>query len=132
MTPLNVRLVIILFALPAVFIAGWALTYPSASDPKNIRYVLWKANLWKIDLDTATGTMIGDARRNDLVIGRTEGEIRSKFGYLAMPADTSEYLRNCYQNSPWVNKKVLFIRNSSWMVIFDHDIATDLVLVKGC
>jgi hypothetical protein len=43
---------------------GWeqfavvAVTYPSDSDPKNIRYVLWKNGLYGMNLDTATGTMI--------------------------------------------------------------------------
>jgi len=34
------------------------VTYPSDSDPKNIRYVLWKNGLYEMNLDTATGTMI--------------------------------------------------------------------------
>ena len=34
------------------------MTYPSDSDPKNIRYVLWKNGLYEMNLDTATGTMI--------------------------------------------------------------------------
>jgi hypothetical protein len=37
---------------------GGAVTYPSDSDRKNIRYVFWKNGLYGMNLDTATGTMI--------------------------------------------------------------------------
>jgi hypothetical protein len=39
-----------------VFFGIWALTYPSP-DPKSIKYVLWKADLYKLNLDEATGTI---------------------------------------------------------------------------
>jgi hypothetical protein len=49
-------------------VIGWAVTYPSDSDPKNIKYVLWKNGLYGMNLDTATGTMIGDGSREKLVL----------------------------------------------------------------
>ena len=85
-----------------------------------------------MNLDIATGTMIADASRNKLVVGKTEAELRSKFGYLVTLSDASQYLRSCYQSSPWKDRKVLFIRRSPWMVLFDGDKATQLVLIKGC
>ncbi len=36
------------------FFGGWALTYPSP-DPKSIKYVLWKADFYTLNLDEATG-----------------------------------------------------------------------------
>jgi hypothetical protein len=107
------------------------LTYPSASDPKNIEYVFWKAGLYRLNPDTAVETMIGDASRDKLVLGKTKIELRNKFGYLVKPGDASEYLRGCYENSSWKDKDVLFIRQSPWMIVFDGDRATSLVLVKG-
>ena len=68
-------------------IIGWTVTYPSDSDPKNIKYVLWKNDLYGMNLDTATGTMIGDGSREKLVIGKTKVQVREKFGYLSTPAD---------------------------------------------
>jgi hypothetical protein len=118
-----------------IFIAvviGWAVTYPSDSDPKNIKYVLWKNGLHGMNLDAATETMIGDGSREKLVIGKSKVQLREKFGYLSTPADVSQYLRRCYQTSAWKDRDALFIRNSSWMVIFDGDKATELVLIKGC
>jgi hypothetical protein len=113
-------------------VIGWAVTYPSESDPKNIKYLLWKNGLYSMNLDKATGTMIGDVSSERLVVGKTRVQLREKFGYLLPPADVSQCLRGCYQTSPWKNRDALFIRNSPWMVIFDGDKATELILIKGC
>src|SRR6266851_682763 len=82
-------------------VIGLAATYPSDSDPKNIKYVLWKNGLYGMNLDTATSTMIGDGSREKLVIGKTKVQLREKFGYLSTPSDVSQYLRGCYQTSAW-------------------------------
>ena len=132
MTGRPVRIVIIILAFLFIVIGTWVLAYPSDSDPKNIKYVLWKAGLYKMDLDLAAGTMIGDANRNKLVLGKTKMQLRDRFGYLLAPADASAYLRGCSQASPWKGRDVLFIRQNPWMIVFDGDRATDLVLVKGC
>jgi hypothetical protein len=124
--------IIIIIALAVVFFAGWVLMYPSSNDPKNIKYVLWKANLYKLNLDMATATMVGDPNRDKLVLGKTKAQLRDKFGSLLSPADASLYLRGCYQNSSWKDRDVLFIGQSPWMVIFNGEKASDLVLVKGC
>jgi hypothetical protein len=60
----------------------WTFTYPEAG-PKNIKYVLWKHGLYGMDLDTASDTMIGDAGREMLVLGKTKVKLREKFGYLS-------------------------------------------------
>ena len=73
---------IFLFALLVVCIGAWALMYPSSSDPKNIKYVLWKADLYKVSLDQATTAMIGDPKRDKLVVGKTKMQLRDKFGSL--------------------------------------------------
>ena len=85
-----------------------------------------------MDLDIATGTMVGDPDRDKLVVGKTKAQLRDKFGLLLLPAEISPYLRGCYQNSTWKDRKVLFIGQSSWMIVFDGGKATNLILVKGC
>jgi hypothetical protein len=85
-----------------------------------------------MNLDRATATMIGDARRDNLVIAKTKGQLQEQFGYLSAPADAAPYLRGCYQDSAWKNKDVLLIRGSARMVVFDGDKAIGLVLIKGC
>ena len=132
MTKSLARTVALALTIFIAVVIGWAVTYPSDSDPKNITYVLWKNGLYGMNLDAATDAMIGDASREKLVIGRTKVQLREKFGYLSTPADVSQYLRGCYQTSAWKNSDALFIRNCPWMVIFDGDRATALVLIKGC
>jgi hypothetical protein len=114
-----------------ISLSGWVLMYPSP-DPKNIKYVLWKVNLYKLNVDEANGTMVGDRDRNRLVIGKTKEQLRDRFGSLLPPKDASPYLQGCYRNSDWRNRDVLFIGHSSWMVVFEGDKAITLVLVKGC
>jgi len=115
-----------------VFLLGWVLMYPSQDDAKNIRYVLWRAGFPTMDLDRATGTMIGDIARERIVLGKTKEQLRGRFGYLTTLAETSPYRRGCYFSSGWVGKEVLFIRKSDWMVVFEGERATELVLIKGC
>ena len=117
--------------LGIVFVGGWMSAYPSQNDPKNIRYVFWKAGFHAMDLDTAAWTMIGDADRDRIVIGRTKSELRNRFGQLLTPADATPYLRGCYLLY-WKGEDALFIRTSPWLIIFEDDRATDLVLIKGC
>lgn len=127
-----VRVVILVMMVSSAVLICWKLTYPSESDPKNIKYVLWKNGLYPLNPNVATHTMIGDAGHDELVLGKTKTQLRKKFGYLLAPADASPYLRGCYQNSAWKDKDVVFVRDSAWMVIFDGDKATELVLIKGC
>ena|ERR1700688_3107637 len=74
----------------------WVLTYPSESDAKNIKYVLWKNSLYRMNIDTATGAMIGDASREKLVVGQTRAQLRERFGYLSTLAEVSTKRQNSY------------------------------------
>jgi len=86
------RALAIASAILIVGILVWWLTYPQSSDPKNMRYVLWKAGVYKMDLDQATGTMIGDRASERMVVGKTKGELRENL-------DTSLY--------PWTQHPIL-------------------------
>jgi hypothetical protein len=125
------RVAIVLATVLLLTIACWIELYPSTSDPKNIEYVLWKRHLFPLNIDTALGTMIGDASRNELVIGKTETQLRGRFGYLLPVSEVSQYLRGCYEEY-WNGKRVVFLRDSPWMVVLEGDRATELVLIKGC
>ncbi len=117
-------------AVLAIGLGAWGMTYPG-NDPRGLKYVLWKHGLYRMNLDEACDTMIGDARRDAVVLGRTKAELRDRFGYLLTPVQTSKYNRTCYENSS-SSEDALFIRNSSWMVVFDGPRATKLILIKGC
>jgi len=110
-------------------IGAWYLTYPGA-DPKSLKYVMWKAGLYKMDPDLAVSIMVGDNQRDKLVVGKTKEQLRNRFGELLPLSDVSQYYRDGY-NLYWAGKDVLFIRNSPWMIVFDHDRATNLILMKG-
>ena len=126
-----VRAVALVVAFSIAVVIIWTLTYPEP-DPKNIKYVLWKHDLYRMDLDKASDTMIGDASREKLVLKKTRAKLQEKFGYLSTLSGVSPYLRDCYQNSGWKGADVLFIRKSPWMIVFNGDEATKLVLIKGC
>ena len=112
--------------------------------PRTSSTFLWKAGLYNLNLDLATHVMVGDRGREKLVLGKTEAQLRNRFGYLLTPEQASPYLRGCtsdppvyqadppYGSSPWKDKKRLFIRSSPWMVVFDGEKATELWLIKGC
>lgn len=131
---MNLRMYVSVTILAAMVIVlgGWVVLYPSANDSKNMRYVLWKAGLCSMDIDVATGTMIGDIHRDKLVIGKTDQQLQRRFGLLMEPSGATQYLRDCYQQSPWHGEEVRFIRHSSWMVVFRDHKATNLILIKGC
>jgi len=116
----------------AIGVGGWVTLYPSPNDPKNMRYVLWKAGLCSLDLGVATGTMIGDPQRDKLVIGKTDEQLQRRFGRLLEESETQQYFRDCFQSSPWKGQEVRFIQNSPWMVVFREHKATNLILLKGC
>jgi hypothetical protein len=118
--------------VPCLVLGLWEATYPGIDDPKNIHYLLWKSGFASIDLDRALGTMTHDAHSESLVLGKSEDELRKRFGYLRSLDEASSYLRNCYQGSYWNGQRVMFLRNSWYMVVFKNGKATDLVLVKGC
>jgi hypothetical protein len=84
-----------------------------------------------IDPDRALSIMTHDDSR-PLVIGKSEGELRKRFGYLRSLDEARPYLRGCYRGSDWNGGTVMFLRDSEYMVVFRNDKATDLILVKGC
>jgi hypothetical protein len=115
MTKFLAKTVALALAFFIAVVIGWAVTYPSDSDPKNIKYVLWKNGLYGMNLDVATGTMIGDGSREKLLIGKSKVQLQEKFGYLSTPADVSQYLRGGYETSAWKDRDALFIRNNPWI-----------------
>ena len=123
---------IILFAIVAF--GGWWASYPGWYDPKGFLYIGWRLGLPTVDQDRALETMVGDVHRETLVIGKTKGQLTSKFGYLTSLDDpSSRYVKFCYDNSDYYRgKQVLILRRSNWMVVMKDDRAIDLVLVKGC
>jgi hypothetical protein len=108
----------------------YVLRHSDDGDPQNVKYILWKAGLYKMGIDQAVFTMVRDPHRDELVVGKTKQELRHRFGDLLTLDQVSEYYRDGH-NRGWKDKDALFIRNSPWMIVFDQDKATELVLMKG-
>jgi hypothetical protein len=78
--------------VPAVilsFIVGWILMFPSRGDPKNIQYILWKAGIYRMPIEVAADTMIGDVHPEELVVGKTKAQLQNRFGPLLSPLTSS-------------------------------------------
>ena len=124
------RTVTVALVIIAVSVGFYVLRHSDEGDPHNLKYILWKAGLYEMDIDQAVFTMARDPRRDKLVIGKTKQELRDSFGELLNVNEVSEYYRDGH-NRGWKDKDALFVRNSPWMIVFDHDKATELVLMKG-
>jgi hypothetical protein len=123
---------IVAFSLIAVtfVISGWVYLHLEDGDPKNIKYILWKAGLYKADLDFVTFTMLRDPNRNGLVVGKRKEDLSQKFGRLLTLSEASPYYQMGY-NEYYQGEDVLFIKDCPWMIVFQDDKATNLVLMKG-
>jgi hypothetical protein len=131
MTTLLVRVSAVLTIGVVLFLVVWILMYPSASDSRNVRYVLWKIDLIEAHPDVVAAGMIADRNREALVVGMTRVQIQKRFRALLPLARVSPYLRGCYEKSPWHGRDVGFIDQSPLMVVFEADQAVALVLCKG-
>ncbi len=125
------RILLATLVLVLICFGGWVAIYPSASDPKNFRYVFWKAGLHTLKTDVALGVMVHDADRDKLVVGKTRTQLQERFGLLSKPSEVSQYYRECHETTIWKGRDVLFLSHGPWMVVFDGDNAADLVLCKG-
>jgi hypothetical protein len=117
--------------IPCLILGLWVATYPGYYDPKNIHYLLWKWGVASIDPDRALSIMTHD-NSLPLVIGKSEDDLRKRFGYLRSLDEARPYLRGCYRKSDWDGQTVMFLRDSEYMVVLKNDKVTELVLVKGC
>ena len=125
-------IILILVCIPCLFIAGWAALYRGYYDPKNIAFVLWRHDLWKIDKDRALSIMTHAQDPDSLVVGKTRSEIAEKFGPLTPMTEASAYVRGCASQEELTSGNTMMLRHSEWMVTFSGDQAIRLTLVKGC
>ncbi len=125
----------ILIAVLVVFVAvmgGWFALYPSARDSKSMQYRLWKAGLFNLSVSEASDAMVGDPNRDALIVGKTKSQLETKFGHLLGLNEVSPYFKEFYMSNPaWRHETPSFIKDSAWMILFEHDKGRELVLVKG-
>lgn len=119
--------VLIFFAL-----VGWESLYYGPYESKDLRYQCWRLGLYPLKIDGALETMVVDPRRDTLVLGKTQEQLLSKFGYVSSVAEADNYVKYCYENSQYRGETVLLLRKSHWMVVMTNGRASDLLFVKGC
>jgi hypothetical protein len=125
--PLKILLVI---AFVILFITGvWEAMYPDRDDPKNLHYVLWKWHLASIDLDRAVGVMSHDRSSEQMILGKNEKSLTSRFGYLLSPEVASPCYGPAAREATANGDKVLFLRKSDYMIVFHNGVATRVVLL---
>ncbi len=125
-------LVLIVVCIPCLFVAGWAALYSGYYDPKNIGFLLWRHDLWKIDRDRALSIMTHAPDPDSLVVGKTRGEVAEKFRPLTPMTEASAYVRGCASQEELTSGNSAMLGHSEWMVTFSGDRATKLTLFKGC
>jgi hypothetical protein len=123
--------------LVATLLCGVALVVilfnrPDPSEATSGRYWAWKRGLAKMDADRALAEMVNDPNRDGIVVGKTEPELVSKFGFTVPVEQASSYVQYCYKNSPYTTSHVFMLRHSNWMVLMRDNKAAALLLVSGC
>ena len=122
------------------FILGWIALSPRDDDPRSIQYILWKHGLKHMDPDHALAAFYQDPDRDNFVHGLTQDELKTRFGYLKSFNEVTPYYQACYSaptqypikiQAPTNGKEVVFLRDSSWMVVLNHGRAEKAVLCKG-
>ncbi len=124
-------LILILIALPCLLLGCWVSLYGGYYDPKNLAYVLWKHDLWKIDTNRALSIMTHDRDPASLVIGKSKEQVHKKFGPLIPLNEASAYVQTCAATELAAGNSMM-LGKSEWLVTFSGDRAIKLSLVKGC
>lgn len=102
------------------------------TEATSVRYWAWKHGLVQMDLDRALNEMVNDPGRDSIVVGKTEPELRAKFGFTLPVDQASSYVQYCYKNSPYTTSHVFMLRHSNWMVLMRDGKAAQLLRVSGC
>jgi hypothetical protein len=125
------NILIILSIVLSMIVGGWICAYPYANDPKSLGYLLWKLGLYNISIEDAVCAMIGDASREDIIIGKTKNEIEKRFGGLIASQTLPDYLFNQHNLLKLPSDEICLIRDSPWIILFRNGKAANLILVKG-
>src|SRR5271165_1487801 len=123
---------IALALLCGVVLVGMLFNRPDAKEATSIHYWAWKHGLAKMDLDRALNEMVNDPGRDSIVLGKTEPELRAKFGFTLPVEQASSYVQYCYKNSQYTKSQVFMLRHSNWMVLMRDGKAAKLLRVSGC
>jgi hypothetical protein len=113
-----------------VAIGGWFATV-DRGDPNGPRYILWKHGLLTFDPTVAFPAMVGDRQRESLVVGLSVAELERKFGRLRTRAESTAEYQKYYGDRFFLDKEILWLGDSAWLVVLKGGRAQELHLMKG-
>ena len=125
-----------IIALVACAVTGTVFAYSdlrySFGDPRNIHYILWKRGLNRnVNLDTAMEAFYLDTDRDQLIRGATEDQLKTRFGYIRHVGEVSRYYQQCLGPDATEGRSAVFLRDTPFMVVMDHERGSALILCKG-
>lgn len=123
-------LAIVILGLPIFVLALEVWDHWGASDPRNLQYILWKAGYYKMDRGRAFETFYIDPGAEKFIVGKTRAQIEAAFGPLPEASPDEPYLKICFPGWPFAGKQVL--RMNPFIIVFEGQRASELILVKGC
>lgn len=135
-----VALVVCAVVGPRIFTQLWTRAVFAYSDwrynpgdPRNIHYILWKRGLnGNMSLDTAMAAFYLDTDRDQLIRGATEEQLKTRFGYVRRLEQVSPYYQQCLgQSSTLKGRTAVFLRDTPFMVVMDHQKGSEVILCKG-
>jgi hypothetical protein len=135
-----VALLVCAVAGPRIFTQLWTRAVFAYSDwryglgdPRNIHYALWKRGLYRyMNLDTAMAAFYQDPGRDQLIRGATEDQLKTRFGYVRRLEEMSPYYQRCpSESSTPKGTTAVFLRDTAFMVVMDHQKGSALILCKG-
>ena len=100
-------------------------------DPNGPRYVLWKRGLLPFDPTVAYPAMVGDLQRHKLVVGLSVPELERRFGRLRTRADATDDYQKNYSQRSFLDREILWLGESPWLVVLEHGRVQELHLMKG-
>lgn len=98
MTFVASRISALVFIVVAFMIGAWIWAHSEEGDPKNAKYLLWKAQLYEMDPQAVGKTMLRDSQRDKLVVGKTKDQLKHQFGPLLPLDQVSKYYELGYKN----------------------------------
>jgi hypothetical protein len=113
-----------------VTVGGWLATL-DRGDPKGLRYILWKHGLLSFDPTVAYPAMVGDRQRETLVVGLSVAELERRFGRLRTRAESTAEYQRYYGDRFFLDKEILWLGDSAWVVVLKGGRVQELHLMKG-
>lgn len=109
----------------------WLALSPGRDNANGPRYVLWKAGVFPFDSSIVYPSMIGDTRREALVVGLDISELECRFGRLRTRAEATVDYQKHYSDRLYLDKEIRWLDDSPWLVILENGRAKELHLMKG-